>query len=46
MSKLSIISLISCAIAIPSAMADFGHSPNRDQKALLIFPVMFIPIRA
>ena len=41
MSKLSIISLISCAIAIPSAMA-----PTGIKKALLIFPVMFIPIRA
>jgi type 1 fimbria pilin len=37
MSKLSIISLISCAIVIPSAMADFGHAPNRDQKGVVNF---------
>ena len=37
MSKLSIITLISCAIVIPSAMADFGHGPNPGPKGKVNF---------
>lgn len=37
MSKLSIITLISCAIVIPSAMADFGHGSNPDTKGKVNF---------